>query len=147
MFNLDEAMEEWRRQMLAAGIKSPVPLDELESHLRDDVEAQISSGTEARQAFEIAAQRIGPAMELKIEFAKSHPNTPMKQNLINIAVIIATLAIGAGFALPATARWRDQETLGATGIALFLIGAAIFVYGAACGVIGVGEHLKTRPKA
>ena len=37
MFNLDQSITEWRRQMLAAGIKTPALLDELESHLRDDV--------------------------------------------------------------------------------------------------------------
>jgi|SRR5437867_1623996 len=32
---LEKAIAEWRRQMLAAGVKTPVPLDELGSHLRD----------------------------------------------------------------------------------------------------------------
>ncbi len=56
--------------MLAAGIKSPVPLEELESHLREDVEQQIESGSNVRQAFESAVQRIGQAAVLKSEFGK-----------------------------------------------------------------------------
>src|SRR5216683_2850215 len=64
MFNLDESISEWRRQMLAAGIKTPVPLNELENHLRDDVEQQMRSGLSAQQAFEAAVQGIGhPALE------------------------------------------------------------------------------------
>jgi len=43
MFNLESAISEWRRQMLAAGIQSPVPLDELEAHLRDELEHQLHS--------------------------------------------------------------------------------------------------------
>lgn len=70
MFNLDTAITEWRRQMLAAGIKTPVPLEELESHLRDDIEQQVQSGLTAQQAFEIAVRRIGQAQSLKIEFKK-----------------------------------------------------------------------------
>src|SRR2546427_8682508 len=70
MFNLDQAIADWRRQMLAAGIKTPVPLNELESHLRDDVEQQVRSGGNAQQAFESAVQRIGQAGALKGEFAK-----------------------------------------------------------------------------
>ena len=35
MFNLEEKISEWRKQMLAAGIRSPVPLEELEIHLRE----------------------------------------------------------------------------------------------------------------
>ena len=40
MFNLDQSITEWRRQMVAGGIQSPRVLDELESHLRDDAEEQ-----------------------------------------------------------------------------------------------------------
>ena len=38
MFDLDQAIVAWRRQMIAAGFNSAETLDELESHLRDDVE-------------------------------------------------------------------------------------------------------------
>jgi len=71
MFNLNQAIAEWRRQMLAAGIKSPVPLEELEGHLRDDIEQQVQSGVDAQQAFENSVQRIGHAAELKSEFKKN----------------------------------------------------------------------------
>jgi len=37
MFDLDQAISEWRRQMAAGGIKLPDALDELESHLREEV--------------------------------------------------------------------------------------------------------------
>ena len=71
MFDLEQSITEWRKQMLAAGIKTPVPLEELESHLRDDVEQQIQSGLNAQQAFENSAQRIGHANKLKSEFKKT----------------------------------------------------------------------------
>lgn len=71
MFNLDQAIAEWRRQMLAAGIKTPRPLEELESHLREDVDDQMRSGVNAQPAFATAVQRLGQACLLKAEFAKS----------------------------------------------------------------------------
>jgi len=71
MFKLDQAIAEWRRQMLAAGVKTPTVLDELESHLRDEVEQQMRSGMEAQEAFEIAVQRIGKPAALQNEFAKA----------------------------------------------------------------------------
>jgi hypothetical protein len=71
MFNLDEAISEWRKQMLAAGIKTPVPLEELETHLRDNVERQIQSGLNAQQAFENSVRQIGHASQLKSEFKKN----------------------------------------------------------------------------
>jgi len=71
MFDLDQAIAEWRRQMLSAGIKSPVPLEELEIHLREDVEQGMRSGLTAQAAFETAVQRMGQADGLKAEFKKA----------------------------------------------------------------------------
>ena len=71
MFNLEQAIAEWRQQMLAAGIKSPAPLEELESHLRQEIERQMRVGTNQRDAFEIAAQQIGEAKQIKMEFRKA----------------------------------------------------------------------------
>jgi len=73
MFNLNEAIAAWRRQMLGNGITSVEVLDELESHVRDDVEEQVRAGVDTKAAFDSAIQRIGPAVALKREFAKSGP--------------------------------------------------------------------------
>jgi hypothetical protein len=70
MFTIDQAISEWRRQMLAAGIKTPVPLEELEIHLREEIERQMTSGTDPQQAFENSVQQMGHADELKGEFKK-----------------------------------------------------------------------------
>ena len=70
MFNLDQTILEWRRKMLAGGIKTPVPLDELECHLRDEIEQQIKSGLNQQEAFNIAVQKIGHAHTLENEFKK-----------------------------------------------------------------------------
>lgn len=110
MFDLEQAIAEWRKQMLAAGIKTPVPLEELESHLRDDVEAQIDSRTDAQRAFEFAAQRIGSAPELRGEFQQANRTEPMneqtKKQLRGILIIIALIAIEVGLVLPMIAKWR-----------------------------------------
>src|ERR1017187_7706666 len=71
MFDLEQAITDWRKKMLAAGIKTPVPLDELESHLRDDTEQQVLSGVDLQQAFNAAVQRIGQASALESEFKKT----------------------------------------------------------------------------
>jgi hypothetical protein len=70
MFNLEQSIAKWRKQMLAAGIKTPVPLEELEIHLRENIERQIQSGMNDQEAFEVANQQIGKANLLKEEFAK-----------------------------------------------------------------------------
>jgi hypothetical protein len=70
MFNLEQSITEWRRQMLAAGIKTPVPLDELESHLRDEIERQVRAGVPAAAAFPSAVGQIGTAPAVQTEFQK-----------------------------------------------------------------------------
>ena len=70
MFNLEEKIVEWRKQMLAAGIQTPVPLEELENHLREDIERQMQSGVSEQTAFERASAQIGRAEPIKLEFKK-----------------------------------------------------------------------------
>ena len=70
MFELEKSIVKWRRQMLAAGIKATESLDELENHLREEVEKQIKSGQKPERALEIAVDQIGRPSPLKAEFAK-----------------------------------------------------------------------------
>jgi hypothetical protein len=72
MFDLEQSIAQWRQQMLAAGIKSPVPLEELESHLRDEIERQTQSGASEQEAFQQTVLEIGQANELKAEFVKNN---------------------------------------------------------------------------
>ena len=71
MFDLEQSIADWREQMLAAGIKSPVPLEELETHLREDVEEWMHSGVTAQQAFETTVRQIGQGEMLQPEFARA----------------------------------------------------------------------------
>ena len=74
MFDLEQAISEWRQQMLAAGIKTPVPLEELENHLREEIERQTESGLSTTDAFKGAIQKIGPAQAVQNEFMKVEVN-------------------------------------------------------------------------
>ena len=81
MFNLEQAIADWRQKMLAAGIESPVPLEELELHLREEIDRLTHAGQEPQQAFEAATQQIGPAGSLNLEFSKINPQPPMKSSI------------------------------------------------------------------
>ena len=70
MFELNQAIADWRRQMAADGIKNPALLDELESHLQDDIERQSQAGADVAQAFHQAVGRLGQSSVLTNEFAK-----------------------------------------------------------------------------
>lgn len=75
--------------MADAGIKG-AQLDELESHLRDDVSNQIRSGSIAEQAFEQAVERIGTAHTLKREFEKVQDVNAKRERLRRLSVIAGT---------------------------------------------------------
>lgn len=70
MFDLEEKISTWRKQMLKGGVES-ASLTELESHLREEIERQIRQGLPAERAFELAVEKIGSARELKEEFKKA----------------------------------------------------------------------------
>src|SRR5688572_10874778 len=70
MFDIDHAILEWRRQLARGGINSPDVLDELESHLRDDLQHEASHSASESQSFQNAVERLGQTGLLKTEFAK-----------------------------------------------------------------------------
>ena len=71
MFDLQKSLTDWRRQMLAAGIKTPAPLEELESHLHEEIGRLVEAGLDEQSAFHAAVQKIGPAPALQNEFEKA----------------------------------------------------------------------------
>ena len=125
--------------MQVAGLRTPELLDELEGHLREEIERHPDFGMDASRAFDNAAKELGAVRELKLEFEKCPLNInnsikAMKQKLINFAAIFAVLAIGAGFIMPAIAKWKHVGTLAGMDIVLLLLGTAICTFGAGCGV-------------
>jgi hypothetical protein len=90
MFDLQQAIAEWRRQTARGGINSPHVLDELESHLRDDLQQQLRSGVSPRQAFDSALQRLGQNDALKIEFKKVSASAEVLEKvMIGVCIILA----------------------------------------------------------
>jgi hypothetical protein len=70
MFELERAISSWRREMQRRGIKGGETLDELESHLRDDLDERVRSGMEIQRAFDAARADIGQSESLGLEFKK-----------------------------------------------------------------------------
>jgi hypothetical protein len=134
MFNLDQCIVEWRLQMIAGGIASPVPLDELESHLRDDVAEQVRLGVGAPQAFEAAVQRLGHAHSLKLEFNKV--GTVERKQMKRVLAVIAALfgmVFGLSMVLPQLGQWSRTGVMHSPifllcGIILIIVsGSAAFL--------------------
>lgn len=69
MFDLEAAISEWRKEMLAAGMGWGT-IEELESHLREQIVALVAAGRSEADAFAAAAQVLGSPAVLKAEFKK-----------------------------------------------------------------------------
>ena len=138
MFDLEQSITQWREQMLAAGIQSPVPLEELENHLREEVEQQFRAGLNAQQVFEAAVQRIGQAKMLRKEFKKIERNI-MKHIFIIGAGIVAVL-VGMALVMPAVAQYRQTGAMSHDEPWLFLIGSLLTLGGAGAAWAGAGKR-------
>jgi hypothetical protein len=137
MFNLEQSIAEWRRKMLAAGIRVSV-LEELEGHLREETERQMRTGFSASFAFKIAVEQIGNANRIKTEFAKVERNI-MKRSMLILLGIFGVL-VGMALVLPATAWYRDHHTMPGDILANLLIGLLIVASGLGSGIYGLKKR-------
>lgn len=69
MLDIETEIADWRRQMAATGL-TPEVLDELEEHLREDIDRQVKSGTPPAEAFLLARRRLGTPRDVGDEFAR-----------------------------------------------------------------------------
>lgn len=95
--------------MLAAGIPSPVPLEELEAHLRDEIARLMESGADSQTAFDAATQKIGGAGMIKQEFSKIQP--PGRKKLVSIFLSLCPLVISLFVAVPLLFRLGNFEEM------------------------------------
>ena len=157
MFHLEQSIAVWRRQMLAAGIKAPVPLDELESHLRDEIEREMKSGLslDEPEAFSFAIQKIGKADALKTEFTKIDETKHARKRklmkffapalaflcLLWCSYLLVTIEMSAterisGFVTVVLSVLKHMSTTQIIGIVGGILGSLIGLFGAAIGIFG-----------
>ncbi|HMJ67213.1 MAG TPA: permease prefix domain 1-containing protein [Candidatus Binatia bacterium] len=127
MFDLEQAIGDWRQALVSSGVKAREVLDELESHLRDEVDRQVRAESVPEQAFEAAVRQLGETDLLKSEFAKNRgllAQDQLKQMILTLAGIPtsapittmntspstpepgwATYLKGAAFTMPALFLW------------------------------------------
>ena len=131
MREVDPWIEKWRRELAATGLRDEELLAELESHLREEIEHQLSTGTAVSAAFPLRDRAIRTAHGLaRVEFDKlgafypvqqkakralltlagipqPHLNTAMNSsvNTTNIEPAWATYFKNSAFAGPAILLW------------------------------------------
>jgi hypothetical protein len=97
MRDLDQAIAEWRCELSVGGIKSPQALDELENHLREDVQRQVKAGATTEQAFEAAVRRLGSIDALNVEFRKARGKLLERLMIAICMIFVAFIVWMSGF--------------------------------------------------
>jgi hypothetical protein len=118
MFNLNDAIAAWRKNLSQDSPCRPVDLDELESHLREQIADLLARGLSEEESFRLAAHRLGDLAALKLEYAK-----------VDTACL-----------------WRDRFLWGAMGIlGWWLASAVATVFGSLALVAGATVGVRGYP--
>lgn len=104
-FRLEVHIAAWRSELAGSGILSREDLDELESHLLDEVDQLSSCPLTEREAFMVAKDRIGTHAELSRPYAKSKSlwslfkaRSPLYLQAILVLIIISLISRTVEFA-------------------------------------------------
>jgi len=119
MFNLEKATAEWRARMESAGMENSACLDELEAHLREDVEHRMRSGEQEPVAFANAVRELGQATVLKCEFKKNERFGEKKWGIL--AIIAGFIVFGRVVMMHEAGRVGPGDEIGGILMALFLL--------------------------
>jgi len=82
MFDLNEAIGKWRREMAESDACSSEELDEMESHLHDSVDDLKRIGLGGEEALLVAVHRLGDTRKIAREFVKSNRDGLITRRLV-----------------------------------------------------------------
>ena len=126
MPDLERQIAAWRQTMANASGRREELLDELEVHLRDEIDRLLASGTPSGEAFEIATSKLGAPSSVAAEFDKLTGRTWMPVKIARILVAVAAVPLAAAFLLKfdkaGTLLVAHVFTVTLGYLALFLIG-------------------------
>jgi hypothetical protein len=110
MFDLESQIRGWRSDLAAAMGNVPGPLDELESHLRDDIDRRMRLGADARSAFEAARTQLGEVGRLAREFAEAGDRRWIP-GWIGIGAVAAAVLVTATWAMARASSGKVEPLL------------------------------------
>lgn len=136
---LEEQIAQWRLYLRRHQTINSHDVEELESHLRDQVAALTDAGLETDEAFLIAVKRIGSLDALSREFAREHSERLWRQLVISTdpadqtgtnrrveTLVVFILAVAAGLAIKVPALFGLRIDGG--GGPFYARNASLFVF-------------------
>lgn len=130
MFDLEENIRSWRRALLERAEIASQHADELEDHLREEIEGLHAAALSEEEVFLIATRRLGRVEVLADEFAKATatPRWRMQLQWMLCGYVLVSLTLGAISAAAIYAFSIARRTS---------IGMAVYAAVLLLGVIGV----------
>jgi hypothetical protein len=95
-FDLTAALRQWRENLAQSPEYSSTDLEELESHLRDSIDALARNGLPLEAAFSSAQQRFGNPSQVAEEFAKAHPGRLLASRLMWFVIGLVLIGVTDG---------------------------------------------------
>lgn len=138
VFDVEQAIRTWRAELAGHGSLRLADLDELESHLRDELEGLAEVGLEGRDAFVHAVSKLGAAQALGDEFGRGNPLFAWRlPGLLFLAGALLHLLGDAGRSI-AEASFRLLGTTLELGVVAGQIAQVIvLVVPPVCGILGI----------
>lgn len=127
MFDLNRAIIGWRKSLQKSPDIQETDLAELESHLRDEIEARIERGLDPEAAFRTAAADSAPAAELGVEFELARLGGRRRSFLSPARFLSASLWKSILFGFRKMRRTKGQAALQVGGLAIGLAAFALIM--------------------
>ncbi len=86
MFDVEKQIEQWRAGLAGSELLDDSTVNELESHLREEMEHLKTSGLSDEEGFLVARRRLGDTTTLEDEFAKVNPHRHFANRLSWMAI-------------------------------------------------------------
>jgi hypothetical protein len=123
MFDLNQEISRWKRAFTAQRICLPDELEELESHLREEIAALVAAGRSEEEAFRESVTRLGDFSTVCGEFAKNE--RPLLYDRLAIrANGVLVILIGIAAAISALVVWAQRKD----GLLAAHTGSILFAY-------------------
>ncbi len=98
MFDLNQEIAKWRNNLAQSETLCKSDIDELESHLREEIEGLKESKLSVEEAFLVATHRLGSPASLAREFAKINWGGALRHRLSWMITGILTYLLATHFA-------------------------------------------------
>lgn len=148
MFELERAIQDWRNGLLQSQSILESDVDELESHVRDEVDSLMLAGLSTEEAFMVSIHRTGDIETVGQEFAKVNPSLAWRRRVFWMLFGVLVSMVISGIAAvcsqgTATLLTRLHVNVYGAGIASIMIHIGVFMVFFFAVIFGAGLVAKS----